>query len=399
MGCRDIFLSSFRRSLQIGLLCVPFCAPGYGQDSGPMRPPSPAPEELSGRPVVQAAPDHHIPDELLVDGGEYFVDEYGNYQAGGYGGWDGSGRGWIANAEYLLWRPHFSEVVAFARGNQTLGATIVQDTEAVELDFDYDSSFRLTLGTRGQASGAEFRFTYSQIKNGINVDGTPGAGGFLVDPFGNVAGTVVVVDPHSALAGIALPAGDAITTHATVELDLYDAMIIKPIGDPCGCGTLSYSFGARIADVEQYYGSTVTLGGNFFSGGDFEVDFIGAGPRVGAIGERRFGRNQNFSLLASAHASLLVGQYDVVFNNRTTIPPAFDVSQTESVVRTIPVMEIDLGASWHINHRWTVTSGWSFQSWLDFGASGGKFGGFFAGADDSNIMSFDGLFARAEARF
>jgi hypothetical protein len=45
---------------------------------------------------------------------------------------------------------------------------------------------------------------------------------------------------------------------------------------------------------------------------------------------------------------------------------------------------------------WDVSAGWMFQSWWDLGASGGTFGGWFSGADDSNIMSFDGLFLRAE---
>ncbi len=37
-----------------------------------------------------------------------------------------------------------------------------------------------------------------------------------------------------------------------------------------------------------------------------------------------------------------------------------------------------------------------FQAWFDLGASGGTFGGFFSGADDANVMSFDGLLVRGE---
>jgi len=92
--------------------------------------------------------------------------------------------------------------------------------------------------------------------------------------------------------------------------------------------------------------------------------------------------------------ALLLGQYDVRGDN--TPVPGFQTSQRESLTRTISVLETELGVSRQVHHGINLSLGWLFQAWTDLGTSGGTFGGFFAGADDANIMSFDGLFARAE---
>ena len=47
----------------------------------------------------------------------------------------------------------------------------------------------------------------------------------------------------------------------------------------------------------------------------------------------------------------------------------------------------------------TFSAGWLFQAWFDLGVSGGTDGGKFTEVDDSNIMSFDGLFVRGLWRY
>jgi hypothetical protein len=76
------------------------------------------------------------------------------------------------------------------------------------------------------------------------------------------------------------------------------------------------------------------------------------------------------------------------------------------------VLESELGASWQPNDRWRLSAGWLVQAWFDLGVSGGTFSGqnlpavgfpaiqnVFGGADDSNIMAFDGAFFRAEYNY
>lgn len=297
--------------------------------------------------------------------------------------------GFYAGAEYLLIRPHFSEAIAFARGTQT---TTGFETQGRELQFDYDSSFRIVGGYRRGYGEGELRFTYWHFGGEISVDGTAEAGGFLVDPFGNLVGTVVVIDPHSRLYGTALTGGDLIRTRATVETNVYDLDFIRPLLLAGPNWVFRWSAGVRIADIDQFYESVITAAGAPFSAGDFAVDFIGAGPRFGLDARRHFGAEGRICAFANSHAALLLGEDTIASSNAPN--PVFRARQSESLTRTIPVLETELGLSWQIRDSLNLSAGWLFQAWFDLGTSGGQFGGLFAGADDSNIMSFDGMFLK-----
>jgi hypothetical protein len=307
------------------------------------------------------------------------------------------GRTFHGGADLLLVRPTFSEAIAFARGTQTFPVSL--STRAVPIEFDYEASYRAFVGMRNGESGAGWRFTYTSITADTQVNGTAGgAGQFIVDPFGNLVGSVQVVDPADARGiGTVVSQGpfvaDAIRTFTSVDLRVYDIDFMSPMGVTCHGFTWSYQAGLRFADVQQFYESAVDVGGVNIARGDFDVDFFGVGPHVGINGERQFGGGR-VSLFGSLSGSLLVGNHDVVFSNSPL--PGVSFTQEEVARRTIPVLESELGVRVRAFQSCTLTAGWLFQSWWDLGASGGTFGGWFSGADDSNIMSFDGLFLRAE---
>ncbi len=303
--------------------------------------------------------------------------------------------GLYVGGDFLLIRPHFSEAVAFAHGTQ--GPTTYQ-IDAQPLSFDYAPSFRTYLGYHFNCSPDSIRFTFSHIRGDTTVDGTdPGPGQFLVDPFGNFVGTAFVIDTRDRRFGTAVSGGDHISTKATVNLNVYDLDLIHSFSQRSDWD-FDWSVGVRIADLDQYYESVIALAGNPFSRGDFFVDFVGVGPRLGFDAKRRLGAEGRFSLLANAHGSLLVGEYDVR-SSTTVIPANFSASQSEHPTRLIPVLEAELGAAWQASDSLCISAGWLFQAWFDMGTSGGTFGGFFNGADDANTMSFDGLTLRAEWKF
>ncbi len=303
--------------------------------------------------------------------------------------------GFYAGAEYLLMRPHFSEAIAFAQGTQTLPTAF--EVEGRELQFDYDNSFRVFAGYR-TPSGGEFRFTYWYLFGDISVEGTATGTEFIVDPFGNVVGALRVMDLGDVRGfGTLLTAGDHIATRATVRTNVYDFDFIKPLALSSRSWAFSCSAGARIADIDQYYESLVTLAGAPLASGDFSSAFIGAGPRLGAEARRYFGETGRLSLFVNGHAALLLGENEI--RSSTAPNTAFQLAQSESLTRTIPVLEAELGLAWQVRESLSLSAGWVFQAWFDLGVSGGQFGGFFAGADDANIMSFDGLSARAEWTF
>jgi hypothetical protein len=292
-----------------------------------------------------------------------------------------------ASFDFLMARPHFSEAIAFAQVNAVSGRV-----DARELQFGYDPSFRLRLGTWLDGTSAGFRGTYWHFEGDTQADGRPSGTTIIVDPFGNVA---------------AAP-GSLLQTEAEVQMNVYDLDFVSLHDWDGGCTTLAWSAGARIADVDQSYDALTTVAGVPVSFGDFSADFIGAGPRIGLEATHRRSPCSPLSLMASAHGSLLVGEYDVSSSNTS---PFIVGEQHESLTRTIPVMEMELGAKWQAGERWNVSAGWMFQAWFDLGTSGGRFeppvtdpllGGvdpLFTGADDANIMSFDGFFLRAEMGF
>jgi hypothetical protein len=301
--------------------------------------------------------------------------------------------GWFAGAEYRLLRTHFSEAVAFA--TLTLGAGPQGpdlSVAASELSFDYESSYALFAGYHLN-DYADVRFTYWHLDSRTDVSGAAAANQVIVDPFGNLA-----------------PPGTQIDTVATVRLNVYDLEYLRRMEDPSWPASVMYSAGLRFANLNQFYDSTVSAGGGVLSDGIFRVNWFGVGPYGTITGRVWLGECRRLSLFAKAGAALLVGK-----NNITTdvsVTGAFTGGQSASRILVVPVLESELGASWEPTDRWRLSAGWLVQAWFDLGVSGGTFSGanlpaiglppiqnIFGGADDSNIMGFDGLFVRAEYNF
>jgi hypothetical protein len=300
---------------------------------------------------------------------------------------DDCGPRWFGGAEYRFLRPHFSEAVAFATVTDTLGPTgLTRRVAADELDFDYESSFRLFLGYHLHDC-ADVRLTYWFLDTETLVNGTAGAGQTIVDPFGNLGLT-----------------GSSIATSASVQMNVFDLEYLRPLHFNCAGVGFLYSAGLRVADVNQFYDSTISnAAGVVTSDGQFEVDFVGVGPHLSLTGQTRHGSRGQYSLFAKGAMSLLIGQYDI---ETEVVVPGAAGSQVADRVRAVPVLESELGVAWRPNDCFTLSAGWLFGAWFNLGASGGTFDGerlpfapvdtAFGGADDADIMSFDGLFLRAE---
>jgi hypothetical protein len=312
---------------------------------------------------------------------------------GDSGSWEGQ---WFFGGDFLYVRSHFSQATAFVEGSQTASTYHVS---AEALDLQYTPSFRVFAGYRIEGTDTELKFTYTRFTADTQSDaGNFSAGHFAVDPFGNVVGTAVVVDPSSAEFGHAIVGGDHIQATADVHVNIFDLDLIKPLMWVCGGCELKYNAGVRIADVDQSYQSTILKSGAFFSGGDYTGDFTGAGPRIGLQAQRYFGSCRQFSIFANAAGSLIVGDFNSHFDQRTTAP-VFQASQDTEQIRLIPVAETEIGAGWSPLPWCNLSAGWLFQAWFDLGASGGTYGGFYTVTQNANLMAFDGLFARFELSF
>jgi Legionella pneumophila major outer membrane protein precursor len=294
--------------------------------------------------------------------------------------------GFVAGADFLFVRPHFSEAPAYARGSFGPGGVSVA---AQELDFDYEASLRAFVGYRFDDGKAELRLTYTRLPGQASQDAANlGPSQFIVDPFGNVVGTA----PGGATGG------NRISVDAAASADIYDLELIKQLSWSDSRWLLSFSAGLRIASVDQSYESVVTSGGAFFGDGSYTADFVGAGPRLGLEGRWCFGPNREYSLFARGYGSLLVGDFDMAFRMASAAMPA-PATQSSDIVRMIPVAEIEMGAAIHPCSWLELSAGWLFQTWIDLGDSGAKYGGYYTITQNANIMAFEGFFARAEVAF
>jgi hypothetical protein len=102
----------------------------------------------------------------------------------------------FGSVEFLLARPNFSEVVAFAEGTQT--ATTF-DVNGQRIDFNYEGGLRALIGIPFGDDSGSLLMEYTFLQGEASSAGTASAPGqFIVDPFGNLVGSVTIIDPSDA---------------------------------------------------------------------------------------------------------------------------------------------------------------------------------------------------------
>jgi hypothetical protein len=305
----------------------------------------------------------------------------------------------FVTVDYLLVRSNFSEAVAFIEVDDTTQQGVIF-RDVHQLDFDYESSFRIGGGYRMCGCGDEIRFLYTRLES---------SAGEQVDVGANI---LVPYEPG-------MPVGGTNVIDAEVDVNSYDIEFAKtiPLGgecscqcDPCGCcppqcpaWDITWSGGIRIADVgwERRY-AALEADGDLFGGADVNMDFQGAGAKVGLEGRRYYGHNGWFNLYLKGDISLLVGDYDLVSRQQVTEGAVTTVTiQSLDCTNIIPVTEIELGAAGQVTCSTRVSAGYLFSAWHDLGFRD-EFEVEAAQApfplryDDANILGFDGFFARFE---
>ncbi|HZZ72678.1 MAG TPA: Lpg1974 family pore-forming outer membrane protein [Pirellulales bacterium] len=305
-----------------------------------------------------------------------------------YGHRDGA---WFGGAEYLLLRTHLSQDTAYLRLDEpNLNPPVFSTSTAINYNWDYASGIRAFVGYRLCDCGGELEFTYFGFNDTASAASATGTS------------TVMFTAPND----LSPSNGQTLFASASINLNTFDIDVSKriPLGN-CNCccpeWDLKWSAGVRIADVRQSkdrYFSDPNTGVVRLT--DYTTRFTGAGPRLGLEGRRYFGDCGNLSLFARGFGSLLLGDFDSRRTITTTAIPEVD-SSIQDQTRIIPVAEIEVGGSWQLSERLLLTGGYLFQAWWDLGQSEiyTRTGNGFDTALDSNILSFDGFFVRAEYTF
>jgi hypothetical protein len=309
------------------------------------------------------------------------------------------GGGWFGGAEYLQVRPTFSEANAYLRRDGA-GTARTVDT-LVDYDFDHDSAVRAFLGYRLLDCNSQVTFSFTSFDSDVarQSDAVP-------------ADQTTVF--NGALETLADDPGQRIATEASVDLDVFDVDFSKtiPLGHPLpacqsGCGgcaswDVTWSAGIRMADAQWGTRTQVINGSEQMEQlAELEMNFDGAGPRLGLEGRRYLGDAGCWSLYARSYVSLLLGDYELVANRfeQEGSDPALFTDKVTSRTRVIPVTEIEVGATWRPTACATFSAGYLFQAWHDLGMSSEILGAEFGFYDDANILAFDGYFLRGEWSF
>jgi hypothetical protein len=349
--------------------------------------------------------------------GNPYGDCYGGSPACGDGcresksNWCCSGGQYFVAADYLYVQAGFSEALAFVDNQLTNGTT---SFDHVEMEFDFTSSYRFGGGYRLAECGEEIRFLYTRLKSDHES-------GFTSEFVNNQPRFLIPFKPPQ------FDGGD-VDINAGVDVKSFDWEWAKTIplgcnsgcgcgdacgsecggcGDPCGRACplwdVSWSAGARYAEGDWFrswhtFNTTPDEIGSAVS----EMDFWGAGAKVGLEGRRYFFNSGWLSAYAKGDISLLWGevQFDTVSRNQLdpNLPTETTVSKQNEQI--FPVTEIEAGLSAQVTCNSRVHAGYLLSAWHDLGFRDDfltdpqlTFPFFY---DDANILGFQGVFVRAE---
>jgi hypothetical protein len=312
----------------------------------------------------------------------------------------------VFGAEYIYAQATFSEALAYVEQNANEGGETWH-----QIDFDYNSSYSFYGGLYLCDCGGSVIFDYTRMTSDGDYAASESTGVDIFGPFeidGNIEG------------------------HADVDLKSYDLSFAKTIplgcllgaagcGDCCddtccgdgscgaGCGggwcpawDITWSGGIRYANVG--WGNQITAFDpnqsvpTIIDSANTTLDFDGFGGRVGLMGRRYIGKRGLFSVYGRGDWSLLFGDVDIETIVTNQAGSAFLRTSNEI---TVPVTEIELGASAHLGQHATLSAGYFWSAWHDLGMSPEyAFDAFqISHFDDANILGWNGLFGRVEVAF
>ncbi|NOY42827.1 MAG: hypothetical protein GXP26_13455 [Planctomycetes bacterium] len=367
--------------------------------------------------------DNSFDDSYGTDLGECNSCEDGSYigeYSGGRSGILGRPGQFFVAADYLNVRATFSESTAYVVRTGTAppaGNTLLPPITNVfqELDYGYQSSYRIFGGYRFNECGGEIRFAFTRFDSSASALSPPAV------PAAPGGQTTQILNPFDL---VATSTGDRISVNSNVGANIYDLGFAKtiPLGSPAcggcdscasacdtgcdtGCGwcpawDLRWSAGIRFAEVNWDRRAELQSTNDY---GSTTMDFDGGGARVGLEGTRYLGRQQRFAIFARGDMSILLGEVSIEHTSGVggTAPSILNLTQFSST-QLIPVLDIEAGGTFYVTDRLTVSAGYLLSAWFDLGMRDTF--DVLEGAgpisfDDSNILGFDGFFVRSEFAF
>ena len=305
----------------------------------------------------------------------------------GSGGCGSSGCGlgggqWFAYADYLNVRAHFSDALAFVEQIDTNTTPSTTTQQFHQIDYQFQSSFRVGGGYRLSDCGEEIVFNYTKLRSSGDdfAEAIPGSGRTIIFPFSQQT-----LNQNTGQTG---------RVNSSVDMNSWDLDCRKTIpfggccsscGDACECGDcgdccrrscpawdITWSGGIRAADGNwdrNYFVDDPQTPTNN-SNTQVDLDFEGVGPRIGLEGRRYYGRDGWFSVFVKGNISLLWSNIELSTRQETFIPAAENITRTVRCRRLFPLRNWKPVFSASLTCHSTFSAGYLFSAWHDLGFRG-----------------------------
>jgi hypothetical protein len=279
--------------------------------------------------------------------------------------------------------------VAYAVGSNSAVGVPVQVTPVSVADFDYQPGFFVGFGmTLDECSslGVNYMQFEASTADAATLNPRPGAP-FVLNS--------LVVHPNTLNVG---ETGLDANARYDIRFNILDAEYRGLIDGDCNF-KFNYLVGLRIAQSEQQFLSTFSTNAQNNHTVQTDLDFYGAGIKLGLEYERVSQRG--FLVYGRTNASFVPGEFRADYD-QTSVLGGRLVDTSWKAGRLVTMTDIEIGTGWESAcGTWRLTAGYNIQAWFntvqtDEWIRGVRTNSFI---DMSSMQSFDGLMARVEARY
>lgn len=293
--------------------------------------------------------------------------------------------------EYLFLRSTDADVTHAQQQNGIGGAGTVPFGKIGSVYAGYSSGFRVGGGLWvDECSSITAAYTWYETDGSDTVTPPtiPGGGGAVGS---------LVHDPGASITASVGP----VTANHDISFRLAEVLYRDAL-KCCDWMELNYSAGGIYSELEQTFDQTGTFAGG--SAGRIDtassLRFQGGGLKVGLDGRRRL--FDGFNIYGRASAAAMTGRETATYS-MTNFSTATTLSRAEwKDNRAVSLFEYELGVGWSTpQERLSISAGYLFQRWGNIVATDEWIAGVRQDSyvDLQNSLGFDGLTARAEARW
>ena len=290
--------------------------------------------------------------------------------------------------EFLYLHPRGADVSYAVPQDGTGGIGTVPTGEVAVANIGYTPAFRggafFTIG-----DDALIELTYTRFES---------------DATSSITSTApIVINPLTLFPGT-FNAGftaEAASASYAIDYQLIDADYMV-MGECCPDYWFGYLAGARYAELGQTFSATYPFAApDGTTQLNTDINFSGAGLRLGLLGERTLFPNMGLRVYGSGVANLLVGKFDATYT-QTNQFNGVEANTSISEDRIVPVLDLELGVAWlGPNGHFRISAGYLVSAWFNTVTTPSWIEGVqnrsFSPGDD--VLTFDGLTARAQLAF